>query len=150
MPLFIVKWDGMGFTSRRALTEREFTETQAARYTKALRLAGELPPNIHGVLSADISPDGKDDGEWKVFVAVEVIVEAESMKAAESLEAPEELLLKVASKMIRGDAEAELDLRGSFMVLDCYDYTEPPVALKKARNPRPVKTAVQKQPLLVA
>jgi predicted nucleotidyltransferase len=121
----------MGFTRRESMTDKDFSVEQAARFTRKLKKAGELPDGVHAVESAWVSRDGKQDGEWKVFVSVVLIVEADSLADAEQSEPPEELLMKVADKMIRGDAESAYGVGRSFEQLEVEEYAEPLVVPKK-------------------
>jgi hypothetical protein len=138
MPLYKVQWDGMGFTSRKPLTEKEMTEAQAARYTKQLQKAGEIPQGVRGVFQARVAPDEKEGrGEWKVFVGIELIVEAKNIEEVLMSDAPEELLMKVASRMAGEDADAAYDLRGTFEILDAEGYEESGATSQKLRPAKP-------------
>lgn len=120
MALLNIKWDGMGFTSEEDKTDLELTTDEATALTKEMRAAGLLPPGVIRIVHAGVSPDNCEDGEWKVFVCVELIVEADSERAAEMSEAPEAFLLLVADKMVEGDANSEYGVGGSFEVLEVY------------------------------
>ena len=124
MPLFIVKWDGMGFTSDEDETEMELTEEQAAQYTQQLKAEGAFPAGIHGVLAAHVAPDEVEGGEWKVFVCCELLVEADSEAQVWRLQAPEAFLLQVASHMVKNDADSTYGLTGTFEILEVEEYRE--------------------------
>ena len=130
MPLFNVKWDGMGFTSKKKMTEQELSQAQATRLTKKLRTAGQMPQGVVRIVQASVSPDACDGGEWKVFVSVELVVEARSESDAERAQPPVDFLLMVADKMVKGDADAEYGIRDSFEVLEVYASDETPAAPK--------------------
>lgn len=133
--LFNIKWDGMGFTSDEDLTEQELTTDEATALTREMRAAGLLPPGVIRIVQAGVSPDNCEDGEWKVFVSVELIVEADSERAAEMSEPPEAFLLLVADKMVKGDADSEYGVRGSFEVLEVYPADDEEEALAAAQIP---------------
>lgn len=125
MKLFTIKWDGMGFTSDKNLTEQDMTAEQAAAYTKKLRDAGQLPAGVHSILSGYVSPDGREDGEWKVFVCIELVVEGTSEDQVEASAPPDEFLLKVATEMVGQDAEEAYGVSGAFEALEVDTYQVP-------------------------
>lgn len=125
MPLYKVQWDGVGFTNLKSRTENEMTEAEAAKFTRKLKKAGQIPEGVLSVFHASVAPDEKHDGEWKVFVGIELIVEAADMLSVERSEAPEDFLLLVADKMSRQDADSAYGLRGSFEILEVEDWEGP-------------------------
>jgi hypothetical protein len=118
MPQFQVQFDGIGFTPKKSLIELQMSDTQAGHLSKKWTRENKMPRGVLGICAANASPDGgKEDGMWKVFVGITLLVEAAGQKEAENMAPPEDFLLEVANRLVRGDAEAEYGLSGSFEVL---------------------------------
>lgn len=113
-----LSWDGMGFTSNKKHFEQGLDAEEAKALTARLKAEKALPANVLGITGASTDPDGKENGEWKLFVKVALVVNVSSEGAAFAMEPPEDLLRMVVNSMMGADAFDELDLRGSFEILE--------------------------------
>lgn len=119
-----LSWDGMGFTSNEKYLEQALDAEASTALTERLIAAKELPPNILGVASASTDRDGKEGGEWKLFVNVALIVKVDSEEAAYAMQPPSALLRTIVNTMMGGEVFDELDLEGSFEILELNPMTE--------------------------
>jgi hypothetical protein len=121
--LFTVKWDATGITDDRNLVDQTLSRDAAAVLTEKMRAAGTLPAGVHSIYGAEVDEDGGwEDGECKVFVSVELVVEAVDCLEA-VLIGTDAFLTAVASAMIGDDAQSEYDL-GGFVVLETDVYVD--------------------------
>lgn len=84
---------------------------------------GLLGDGILKVLGAHVAEDENQEGEdeRKVFVSVDLLVEADSVEDAESLEPPADLLDKVATAFLPDDVDAAREAHWEITDVDTAD-----------------------------
>lgn len=132
MPLFAVQFEDVAFHSEER--EIELTEMELLGFNETMIAEGNFPAGVKGVLKAYATPDdsvyedGKDEeGDYKSFVCINLLIEADDADEAMEFEPPEDLLTKVTD-MIATD----LSLEGNWENADSEAYKEPQPAMPTA------------------
>lgn len=119
MPVFLVKFDDMAFTSSKKDTWLELKAKNIVKLNTELKEEGMLTADLLGVVSVTASnDDGKQDGEYKVFTSVVVRVQAKSEAAAEAFKTPTALLEKALEHLKATHKGGSLENEGNWEVLD--------------------------------
>jgi hypothetical protein len=114
--LFEVRFEDVLFTADASLADAEFTTTEADAWTATARAEGTLPEGVEAVLGGDIvHNDECEDGEFKMYASVLLLVEAADEGAAKGFAPPTGLLAAVVDAMVAGRAS---DMAAAWEVLD--------------------------------
>ncbi len=121
MPRFIVRFFDVAFLSDDTKDEivLEMGEHECRGFSEVRAAEGEFPKGVLAVRRVHASPDdsvyrhGRDDGDVKLDVTVELEVEAEDEDQANRIGPPVRLLTELVDLLPRG---SELGLEGSWEI----------------------------------
>lgn len=132
MPLFAVQFEDVAFHSQEC--EVELSDMELLGYNETMIAEGNFPEGVKGVLKAYATPDdsvyeeGKDEeGDYKSFVCINLLIEADDADEAMDFDPPEDLLTKVTDMI-----STDLDLEGNWENTDSERYVPAPSSMPTA------------------
>lgn len=106
---FKLSFEAAGFTNDRALLECEFSQNEAQGFTEASLAEGTFPAGVLAVIGGHITEDdGQGKSDIRVFVRIDLLVEASSEVDAKNMAPDEDLLTRIAD-LIAVDYDLDLD-----------------------------------------
>lgn len=114
---FKVTFEATGFTNSHTLADQAFSQQEAESFTEAALAEGSFPKNVLAVLGGRIAEDDDQGGkDIRVFVCVDLLIEAKNEVSAERVRPSAVLLEKISDRM---SSESNLDLlAGSWEVTE--------------------------------
>jgi hypothetical protein len=115
MSKFQVTFEDSAFTSEKSALGKELSAESLRVLNKQVVCA--FPAGVSQVISARISADDDEveDGDFKVFVSIDLLMDADSEDAAEGFRPPAELLGKIADRLLsQGRKPSKVDMSGNW------------------------------------
>lgn len=133
MAIFTVTFEDVAFTSlpkARDPIEMELTEQELIGISETMQAEKTFPPGVTWVSKVYATPDdsvyknGRRDGEVKLFVSVDLLIEAADEEAAEAFDPPVDLLTKLVDMLPEG-AELHLERQWESLMAEAAESPAP-------------------------